>query len=105
MVLYGEGRAAGLRQEREDIRSIAAIVCSLAATLVRGRFGGHTPSAARWLRFGFLRSLFLFLISGMPAILDLRQKLRTARCLLTPGMHLQIAQLDGLGWRHFLLAM
>ena len=62
-----------------------------------------TPGAARWLRFGFLRSLFLFLVSGMPAVLDLWQELPNVfDVLLAPGMHLQIAQLDGLGCRHFL---
>jgi len=47
--------------------------------------------------------LFLFLVSGVSAVLDLRQEFPNVfDILFTPGMHFQIAQLDGLGCKYFL---
>ncbi len=67
--------------------------------------GVDASGAARWLRFWFLPLLFLFLVSGVPAVLDFRQEFPNSfDALLTPSMHFQIAQLDGLRCRHSLLA-
>lgn len=66
---------------------------------------------ARWLHTGhcplegllFRVFLFLFLVSGVPAVFDLWQKSPNVfDVLLSPSMHLQIAQSDDLGCRHFL---
>ena len=44
-----------------------------------------------------------FLVSGVPAVLDLRQEFsHRFDVFIAPSMHLQIAQSDGLGCGHFL---
>ena len=72
--------------------------------------GGMWLGQARWSHtepcpLSLLRRVFLslFLVSGVPAVLDLRQELpHRFDVFIAPSMHLQIAQLDGLGCGHFL---
>jgi hypothetical protein len=71
------------------------------ATLVRAR----SVFAHRALPAGLLLGLFLLLVlvSAVPTVLDLRQEFPNSfNVLLTPGMHFQIAKLEGLWRRHFL---
>src|SRR6266704_1759799 len=105
MVFTVKARAAGLRPRKRAYKVNCSHCCLLMRRLWLGRaLGVDASGAARWLRFWFLPLLFLFLVSGVPAVLNFRQEFPNSfDALLTPSMHFQIAQLDGLRCRHFLL--
>src|SRR5438477_5725637 len=67
-----------------------------------GAFGGHTPSAARCLGFGFLHLLFNFLVPSFPAVRNLGQQLTsTLNIAVSPKVQRHAATFDHFRSRKF----
>ena len=99
----GEGGSFAPK-DAEDLTSVSAIFCLSYGRrdVVRARSVLMRRALPAWCLLPRVL-LSLFLVSGVPAILDLRQELpHRFDVFLTPGMHLQVAQVDGLGCGHFL---